>query len=88
MIDLPLRRAVVSVTAALPIITVLSLVFNLASTMLASPADLIRDVDEVKNILLQCMLETDPCKIGELKTYVFKVVHDVEELLGLLIFIA
>lgn len=88
MIDLPLRRAVVSVTAALPIITVLSLVFNLASTMLASPADLIRDVDEVKNIVLQCMLETDPCKIGELKTYVFKVVHDVEELLGLLIFIA
>lgn len=77
-----------SVTAALPIITVLSLVFNLASTMLASPADLIRDVDEVKNIVLQCMLETDPCKIGELKTYVFKVVHDVEELLGLLIFIA
>lgn len=75
-------------TAALPIITVLSLVFNLASTMLASPADLIRDVDEVKNILLQCMLENDPCEIDELKTYVFEVVHDVEELLGLLIFIA
>lgn len=44
--------AIVSMSAALPLITILSLPFDLAGTMLPGPADLVGDVNQVKNILL------------------------------------
>ena len=48
----PLRAAVVSMAAALPVVAIFPLILDLASAVLTGPTDLVGDVNEVKNIIL------------------------------------
>jgi hypothetical protein len=87
----PAHRTTVSV-AALPSVSALTLPLDLPSPFSAGSPDLVRDSDKLRYVLLEkeknISIKDAHGKVGGTGTNISEVLHDVEEILSLLVFVA